>query len=189
LRPLVFVRKEEKMNLSIRLSTKIAFLITLVLLCFLISCQQQTKDVMTEQQARALMDRYMDTMNKTDLALVDEIIAPEFVLRSPFLPEPIVGIEGLKALVMNTSKTFSDFSATVEELAVKGDRIWCRFTMKGINTGPLGELPATGKTFHVTGLAITRVVDGKIVEDETFWNVLDFYQQLGFTLTPPQQQE
>jgi hypothetical protein len=29
------------------------------------------------------------------------------------------------------------------------------------------------------------VANGKIVEDETFWNVLDFYQQLGFTLTPP----
>jgi hypothetical protein len=35
-------------------------------------------------------------------------------------------------------------------------------------------------------MAITRVADGKIVEDETFWNVLDFYQQLGFTLSPPQ---
>ncbi len=177
------------MQVSILLSTKIAFLVTLVLLCLSFSCQQQAKEPITEQQAKVLMDRYMETMNRADLALVDEIIAPKFVIRSPFFPEPIVGIEGFKALVTNTVNTFSDFNGTIEELVVKGDRIWSRFTMKGINTGPLGELPATGKKFHVTGLAITSVVDGKIVEDETFWNVLDFYQQLGFTLTPPQQQE
>ena len=29
------------------------------------------------------------------------------------------------------------------------------------------------------------IVDGKIIEDETYWNVLGFYQQLGFTLSPP----
>lgn len=175
------------MQVSILLPTKIIFLIPLVLLCLSFSCQQQAKGPITEQQAKVLMDRYMETIN--DPALIDEIIAPEFVIRSPFLPEPIVGIEAYKAFVTNTSNTFSDFNATIEELVVKGDRIWSRFAMKGVNTGPLGELPATGKKFHVTGLAITRVVDGKIVEDETFWNVLDFYQQLGFTLTPPQQQK
>lgn len=128
----------------------------------------------------------METMNKADLDLVDKIIAPEFVLRSPFFPEPIEGIEAYKALVRNTSVTFSELNATIEEVIVNGDKIWARFSMAGINTGPLGDLPATGKKFHITGLAITRVADGKIVEDETYWNVLDFYQQLGFTLTPPQ---
>jgi steroid delta-isomerase-like uncharacterized protein len=177
------------MKRSIRQPTTIAFGIILILLCFSFSCQKQAKVAITEEQAKVLMDRYMETMNEADLALVDEIIAPAFVLRSPLLPEPIVGTEGLKALVTNTSNTFSDFNATIEELVVKGDMIWSRFTMTGINTGPLGELPATGKKFHITGLAITRVVDGKIAEDETFWNVLDFYQQLGFTLVPPQQPE
>ncbi len=168
--------------------TKITFLITLFLLCFSFSCQQQAKDVFTEKEAKVFMDRYMETMNRADLDLVNEIISPEFVLRTPFFPEPLVGIENYKTLVTNTSNTFSDFNAIIEDVIVKGDKIWCRFSMEGINTGPLGDIPATGKKFHVTGLAITRVVGGKIVEDETFWNVLGFYQQLGFTLTPPQEQ-
>ncbi len=158
----------------------------LFLTCSCFSCQQQAKNAFTEKEAKVFLDRYMETMNRADLDLVDEIIAPEFVLRSPFFPEPIKGIEDYKALVTNTSKTFSDFNATIEEVVVKGDKIWGRFSMDGINTGPLGELPATGKKFHISGLAITRIVDGKIVEDETFWNVLEFYQQLGFTLAPPE---
>lgn len=69
---------------------------------------------------------------------------------------------------------------------VVGDEVWHRFTMTGIHTGPLGALPATGKAFRLEAFAITRIADGKIVEDETFWNVLDMYQQLGFSLVPPQ---
>ena len=173
---------------STRPLTLMVFILTLILLALFFSCQQQAKDVFTEEEAKVFMDRYMETMNKTDLHLVDEIIAPEFVMRSAFFPEPIKGIEGYKALVTNTSKTFSDFNATIEEVIVKGNKIWSRFSMEGINTGPLGDIPATGKKFHISGLAITRVVNGKIVEDETFWNVLGFYQQLGFKLTPPNEQ-
>lgn len=169
------------------LLSKAAFVLVLVFSCFSINCQQQAKRQITEQEAKALMDRYMEATNKVNLALIDEVCSPEFVLHTPAFPEPIVGIENYKAFVTNTSKAFSDFNCTVEELIVKGDRIWSRFTITGTNTGPLGEIPATGKTFRVSGLAITRVANGKIAEDETFWNVLDLYQQLGFTLVPPQE--
>jgi len=172
---------------SIRLLTKAAFVLTLVLLCFSFSCQKQAKEQITEEEAKVLMDRYMKATNEANLALIDEICSPEFVLHTPAYPEPIVGIEGYKAFVTNTSKVFSDFNCTIEELIVKGDRIWSRFTITGTNTGSLGEIPATGKKFKVSGLAITRVANGKIAEDETFWNVLDLYQQLGFTLIPPKE--
>lgn len=103
-------------------------------------------------------------------------------------PEPIVGVDGYKALVVNTAGTFADLSAVIDEIVVHGDELWGRFTLSGTNTDPLGELPPTGKSFQITGLAATRVADGMIVADETYWNVLDFYQQIGFTLTPPQDQ-
>lgn len=163
-------------------------LFTVILLYSFFSCQQPVQEIMSDQEAKALMDSYMETMNKADLDLVDEIISPDFVLRTPFLPEPLVGIENYKNLVTNTSNTFSDFNANIDEINVKGDKVWCRFSMEGVNTGLLGELPATEKSFHITGLAITHIVDGKIVADETFWDVLGFYQQLGFTLVPPQEQ-
>lgn len=34
-------------------------------------------------------------------------------------------------------------------------------------------------------MGITRIEDGKIIEDETYWNVLGFFQQMEFTLVPP----
>jgi len=161
-----------------------------VLLCLSFNCQKQVTeevaDVITEEEAKVLLDGLMEIMNERNLALVEEILDPECVLRYPILPEPLVGHEALKTLAKNNAISFPDFNGKIDELVVKGDKIWCRYTMTGTNTGPFGELPPTGKTFRITGLAITRVANGKIVEDETFWNVLDFYQQLGFTLTHPQ---
>ncbi len=158
-------------------------------LFFSFGCQPAAENVISDEEAGILLDRYMETMNEADMALIDEIISPEFVLRSPMFPDAISGIEAYKFLVTNTANTFSDFNATIDDFLVRGDEIWGRFSLSGTNTGPLGELPPTGKSFSLTGLAVTRVADGMIVEDETFWNVLDLYQQLGFTLTPPEEQQ
>jgi steroid delta-isomerase-like uncharacterized protein len=152
--------------------------------CFLFSCKQPSNSL-SQEDARIIMTKYMETINGANLNLVDEVIATDFELHSPFFPEPLVGIDKYKAFVTTTSITFSDFKATIEEIVVEGNKVWGRFSMSGTNTGPLGGLPATGKSFHISGLAVSHIVDGKIIKDETFWNVLEFYQQLGFTLVPP----
>ena len=161
----------------------ILFLITILVL--FLSCQPKEDKQLTEEEAKVILDRFMEITMNADTALAGEILHPDCVLKYPLLPEPIKGIESYKQFLFNTINTFTEFKATIEEVNVKGDRVWCRYSMSGINTGPLGELPATGKKFQVTGMAITRIVDGKIIEDETYWNVLGFYQQLGFTLLPP----
>lgn len=79
---------------------------------------------------------------------------------------------------------------TIDDLHVKGDKIVSIFTMWGTITGPihnpLGDLPPTGKTFRLSGVAIDRIVNGKIAEEWLYFNVLDILQPIGFTLSPPQ---
>jgi len=149
------------------------------------SCKPMENQIFTEEEAKFILDRFMETVMNADTTLVDEILHHDCVLRYPILPEPIKGIDSYKEFIKNTANTFSEFKATIEEVNVKGDKIWCRYTMTGINSGNLGNVPATGKKIQITGMAITRILDGKIIEDETYWNVLKFYQQLGFTLSPP----
>ena len=159
------------------------YLIPLIVL--FLTCQPTKEQVMTDEEATVLLNRFMETVTNTDTTLAEEILHPDCVFRYPLLPEPIKGIDGYKYLIKNTANAFSELDVKFEEVIVKGDRIWSRYTMTGINAGSLGDIPATGKKFQVTGIAITRIVDGKIIEDETYWNVLGFYQQLGFTLSPP----
>jgi steroid delta-isomerase-like uncharacterized protein len=161
------------------------FLLLIPILVLFLSCQLKEDRSLTDEEAKDILNKLMEAMSNGDTTLAVKILHPDCELRYPLLPEPVKGIEACKKLIISTSNTFSEFSGTVEEVNVKGDRIWCRFSMSGINTGSLGDIPATGKKFQVTGMAITRIADGKIIEDETYWNVLSFYQQLGFSLSPP----
>jgi len=61
-----------------------------------------------------------------------------------------------------------------------------RWTVTGTNTGPMGDLPPTGKKVRFSGVTIFRVVNGKFVEKWTYYNELTILRQLGYTITPPQ---
>jgi len=68
-----------------------------------------------------------------------------------------------------------------------------RWTVTGTNTGPLqspmGALPPTNKKMSVPGVDIVWVVNGKITEDWVYYNQLNAFLQLGYTLTLPQSEE
>jgi hypothetical protein len=50
-------------------------------------------------------------------------------------------------------------------------------------------MPATGKKIHMSGIYVYLMDNGKITEEWTYFNLLSYYQQLGFTLSPPQRKE
>ena len=109
----------------------------------------------------SLLSRFMETVAKTDTTLAEGLLNPDCVFRYPILPEPIKGIDGYKVFIKGVTNMFSEFNAVIEEVNVRGDKIWYRYSMTGINSGPLSNVPATGKESQVTGMAITRLKDGK----------------------------
>ena len=161
------------------------FFILIPIFLLIFACQHTKEQVISDEEAKILLDQFMETVMNADTTLAEKILHPQCILSYPVLPEPIKGIDSYKKFIKSNANTFSNFVATIEEINVKGDKIWSRYSISGINIGPMGNIPATGKSFQATGMGITRVKDGKIIEDETYWNVLGFYQQLGFTLRPP----
>jgi len=171
------------------LITKISLVVPLVLLCFSFGCQQQARVRLTEEDAKALLEPYLEIFNEGNLAVVEEVIDPNYVLHHCNFPEDLVGIDRFKGWVTDNATGFPEFELTFDEIIVKDDKIVTLWTAAGTNTGPLGNLPPTGKKVQVSGLAISRIADGKFAEEWVYFNMLDFYQQLGFTLVPPQPQK
>ena len=85
-----------------------------------------------------------------------------------------------------TIVAFPDFKFSVEDLFVKGNKTGGRYTWAGTHTGNTEGFPATGKEVKVSGVAIFRVENGKIVEEWFGSDRLGLYQQLGFELKPPE---
>ena len=80
---------------------------------------------------------------------------------------------------------FPDIHATIDDILAEGDKVVTRFTMTGTFKGEYMGIAPTGKKITITGILITRWVDGKEVKAWENRDMLGFYQQLG--VSPPSQ--
>jgi len=177
------------MQRSIGLVARISLVVTLVLLGFSLSCQQQARVIITDQEANALLEGLLEVYNEGNFAITEDFYTADFVLHHCGRPEDLVGIEAFEGFVTENRTAFPDFRLTMDEFFVKDDKMASRWTVTGTQTGPLRDLPPTGKKMQISGLAISRIADGKFAEEWLYYNMLDSYQQLGFTLVPPKGQK
>ena len=61
-------------------------------------------------------------------------------------------------------------------------------TTTGIHTGPMGDLPASGKEFMLKNIVIQRIENGKVAETWISWDNVAMPTQLGF-FPPPQTEQ
>ena len=145
--------------------------------------------LMTEEQARAIGELYVKARNETNLSLLDRIYSADVVVHDPSQQQGLIGLAALKGQYGNTHAAVPDVRFSIDEMYVKNDRIVWVFTMSGTFAGPfltpMGALPPTGRSFRLSGVAIDRIVEGKIAEEWLYFNVLDILLPLGFTLAPP----
>ena len=59
-----------------------------------------------------------------------------------------------------------------------------RFAFRGTHKGEFQGIASTGKQVSVTGIAVHRIVNGKIVEDSPEFDRLSMLQQLGVIPAP-----
>ena len=111
---------------------------------------------------RALMQKFVDRMNKHDLSAIDECFAADYVEHNaaPGMPP---GRDGLKQMFQMYLKAFPDMSMKVEHVVSEGDLIVIHLTSMGTNKGEMMGMPATGKAVKVAEMHLARVRDGKFV--------------------------
>jgi steroid delta-isomerase-like uncharacterized protein len=128
---------------------------------------------------------FEEAFGKGNLNVLDEIIASDHVNSGPgALPELPTGPEGAKQLVTVYRNAFPDVRFTVDEQIAEGDKVVTRWTADGTHKGELQGIPATGKSSTVTGIAVDRIVNGKIAESWGIFDQFGMMQQLGLVPTP-----
>ena len=173
---------------------KLCMILPLALvLCFMVGCQDKgamaeleefRAQAAIEEQNIALVKRMWEAWNKGDFDAFKELLAPEYLCYSPSdTPKPETrkeAIEGAKILFSH----YPDSSFTVEELFAAGDRVVTRWTFRATNEGEIMGNPPTGNKVEIGGILITRIENGKIVEEREEYDTLGEMQQLGFELKP-----
>jgi predicted ester cyclase len=111
-----------------------------------------------------------------DLSVLDELMADDIVEHQRG-NRP--GREGAKEVARTLHRWMSEFSLTVEDVAVAGDIVWTRNRARGINTGSVMGNPPTGRAVEIDVIDILRFEDGIAVEHWGIADQLGMMQQVG----------
>ncbi len=138
---------------------------------------------MTPEENKAIVRRlFEELVSKGDMAVADELFAPDFVWPQFGLRGP----EGVKQWVMAFRAAFPDVEDTVEEQIAEGDKVMSRVTVRGTNHGEWYGMLPTGKSAVWPAVGIDRLADGKIVERYAVFDLVGVMRQLGHeVLVPP----
>jgi predicted ester cyclase len=119
---------------------------------------------------------YRELWNGTGDA--EALVAGDCITHAPG-PPLLHGPEGMAAFIGVWRTAFPDGVMTLDAIHCADDRVATRFRFEGTHTGPLVVIEPSGKRATVGGMAISRVVDGRIV---SHWCEIDraaVMQQIG----------
>jgi steroid delta-isomerase-like uncharacterized protein len=138
----------------------------------------------TEERNKAAFRRmYEEGLNRGNLAVADELIAPDCIDHEAH-PGGDRGPESIRQLITMLRTAFPDLHFTIEELIAEGDTVAGRLTMNGTHDGPLIGIPPTGRAVQQAHMHFVRLQDGKAIEH---WGVRDdmgMMRQLGLAPQP-----
>lgn len=132
---------------------------------------------MTPQDHGQLIRRLFDEMNKGNIDFSDEVYAQNCAFHDPGFPTASVSEMKQQGRQMRTA--IPDLHSEVHEILVDGDMTAARWTMGGTQRGEFQGIPATGKSFALTGTIMDKWEGDRIVEEWNTYDMAGLFQQLG----------
>ena len=136
----------------------------------------------TASENKEIVRRQWEAMARHDLDGVLASFADELVNHAA-IPEA-QGAAGLRRILEKLLLAFPDLKYRCEDLVAEGDRVVCRTSMTGTNTGPITFLrvpmPASGRRFETEQIHVFRLAGGKVVESWAGRDDIGMMRQLGY---------
>jgi steroid delta-isomerase-like uncharacterized protein len=133
---------------------------------------------MTPDERKDLGRRFYDEMwNKGNVDVIDEVCAPHCSFHDPTFP--VDGVAGAKERVRQLRAATPDLHFDVHDILADGDQTAVRWTMGGTSRGEFRGIPATGRTYVITGMTFDKWEGDRVVETWTNYDMLGGLQQLG----------
>jgi steroid delta-isomerase-like uncharacterized protein len=128
------------------------------------------------EENKDLARRAWEAIKNPDI--LDEVYALDVVWHEP--DQEVQGLEEARQFISMYKTAFPDLNVTVEDVIAEGDKVVTRITFHGTHQGEVEEFgPPTGRQIEVKGITISRIENGKIVEDWDSYDNLSILQQLG----------
>ncbi len=145
--------------------------------------------MVSAEENKALIRRWIEAYNERDLQAEAEVLAPDYVAHVPAAPGPLEGLEAWRQFSGSFAEAFPDIRLTVEEIFSEGEMVAARVAFRGTHRGEFQGIPPTGKEVAFTSIEVNRVRDGKVEEHWVELDLLGLMQQLGAIPEPEHSEE
>lgn len=140
---------------------------------------------MSQEQREATVRRIADEIwNRGDLAVVEQVMAPEAKYHGPHMPGGLGDREGWRRAIAMYLGAFPDSHVVFEELISAGNIVVGRWSATGTHTGELPGVAITGKPIAIGGISIYRFEGERIAETWEQMDMLGMWRQLGVVSLP-----
>lgn len=129
---------------------------------------------------KAIVRSILERADKSDITLIDDLVDPSYVDHNPPpFQGPATGAQGARDAFNAAVEIFSDWRHEVLDQYAEGDYVITRVRGTGRHTGEFLGVPASNNDVTMDGIAIHRVVDGKVVEHWGQVDALALLMQMG----------
>jgi predicted ester cyclase len=135
--------------------------------------------MVNETQNVQLIRRYFEEISRGNLAILDELCAPDIIHHTTHSPKPIVGLKNVKKLATSYHSAFPDLQYHLAQVISEGELVAINWKATGTFKGIFSGILPTGKSCLMSGMSINRIVEGKIVERWIVNDDLGILQQIG----------
>ncbi len=115
--------------------------------------------------------------DNADYSMIPKMTTEDYAY---ILPRPgRVSRDDLPGLIDGFRTSIPDLRNEIHEQVVEGNVVVTRGTTRGTNTGPLGEIPPSGKPIQTDWIIFTRFEGEKIAEDYEIFDEMGVMMQMG----------
>lgn len=132
---------------------------------------------MSEQNKAIARRIFEEIETQGNLDAADEVFSRDVVAHMPV--GDMHGPASMKQFVASLHNGFPDLHSTVEDQVAEDDRVMTRFRARGTHHGEFMGVPASGNQIDIAGIIVSRVANGKIVEQWSVPDLLSLLQQIG----------
>ena len=119
-----------------------------------------------EEKNKALARRFSEARENGNLAVVDEMMAPDYINHNELVPGQQPGPEGEKRAIAQFSAAFSKSSVHFEDQVAAGDKVVSRCILhRTHDRGEFMGVAPTGREMNLLVIVIHRISGDKIAEE------------------------
>ena len=161
-------------------------ILTLIIALLFISCDQNTEELnklkADKQYVENNVEMYVSVWESTFSEKNIELVTSENFHEDVAVVTAtgnVTGLDDFKAYYANYIDEFSDGEFSVINAFAQGDNLVKHWSFKGTHDGEFFGIPATNKKLDLSGTTIVQMKDGKVLQEQDFYDTYSFMKQLG----------